>query len=113
MSIPSYRKSKIGIFGNGKNCIHHRIGFAKFLKAINRKALPWNDARKMSEALMADQDLVAVFREKLAALAKEGKYARHFTREDEERVCQAFAMALQNPSITETLLFELLTGERA
>ncbi|MDZ7362907.1 MAG: hypothetical protein ONB46_19625 [candidate division KSB1 bacterium] len=62
---------------------------------------------------MSDQDLVAVFREKLRALGKEGKYARHFTAEDEERVCRAFAMALENPPISETLLFELLTGEKA
>jgi|GEM_PF-3073681 len=62
---------------------------------------------------MNDQDLVAVFREKLRALGKEGKYARRFTSEDEERVCRAFAMALENPLITETLLFELLTGEKA
>jgi hypothetical protein len=62
---------------------------------------------------MTDQDLVAVFREKLRALGKEGKYARRFTPEDEEGVCRAFAMALENPSLSETLLFELLTGEKA
>lgn len=61
---------------------------------------------------MRDQDLVAVFREKLRALGKAEKYARRFTPEDEERVCRAFAMALENPSISETLLFELLTGEK-
>jgi hypothetical protein len=62
---------------------------------------------------MNDQDLVAVFREKLRAAGKEGKYGRRFTPEDEERICRALAMALENPSITATLLFELLTGEKA
>jgi hypothetical protein len=62
---------------------------------------------------MSNQDLVAGFREKLCALGKEGKYARRFNPEDEERICRAFAMALENPSISETLLFELLTGEKA
>ncbi|MGH7451347.1 MAG: hypothetical protein ACRENG_08400 [bacterium] len=62
---------------------------------------------------MNDQDLVAAFREKLRAAGKEGKYARRFTPEDEERICRALAMALANPSITATLLFELLTGEKA
>ena len=62
---------------------------------------------------MNDQDLIAVFREKLRTAGKEGKYARRFTVEDEERLCHAFAMALENPSITETLLLELLTGEKA
>jgi hypothetical protein len=62
---------------------------------------------------MNDQDLVAVFREKLRAIGKEGKYARRFTPEDEERICRALAMALENPAISETLLFELLTGKKA
>jgi hypothetical protein len=54
-----------------------------------------------------------VFREKLRAIGKEGKYARRFTPEDEERICRALAMALENPAISETLLFELLTGKKA
>lgn len=62
---------------------------------------------------MSTQDLVIVFREKLRAAGKEGKYARRFTPEDEERVYRAFAIALENPAITETMLFELLTGEKA
>jgi hypothetical protein len=62
---------------------------------------------------MNNQDLIAVLREKLRAVAKETKYARQFTPEDEERVCRALAMALENPSLSETLLFELLTGEKA
>ncbi len=62
---------------------------------------------------MNDQDLIAVFREKLRAIGREGKYARRFTPEDEERICRALAMALENPTITETLLFELLTGDKA
>jgi hypothetical protein len=62
---------------------------------------------------MNDQDLVAVFREKLRAIGKEGKYARRFSSDDEERICWALAMALENPAISETLLFELLTGEKA
>ena len=62
---------------------------------------------------MVDHDLLTMFREKLRAAGKEGKYARRFTPEDEERVCRAFTMALENPSVSETLLFELLTGEKA
>ncbi len=62
---------------------------------------------------MSNQDLIAILREKLRAAGKDGKYARQFTPEDEERVCRALAMALENPSISETLLFELLTGEKA
>jgi hypothetical protein len=62
---------------------------------------------------MNNQDLIAMLREKLHAVAKETKYARQFTAEDEARVCRALAMALENPSISETLLFELLTGEKA
>lgn len=62
---------------------------------------------------MTNQDLIAMLREKLRAAGKEGKYARRFTPEDEERICRAFAMALENPSLSETMLFELLTGEKA
>jgi hypothetical protein len=62
---------------------------------------------------MNDQDLIAVFREKLRTVGKEGKYARRFTPEDEERISRAFVMVVENPSISENLLFELLTGERA
>ncbi|MDZ7289437.1 MAG: hypothetical protein ONB44_21885 [candidate division KSB1 bacterium] len=62
---------------------------------------------------MVNQDFIDSFREKLRILAKEGKYSRCFTPDDEERVSRAFAMALENPSISETLLFELLTGEKA
>lgn len=61
---------------------------------------------------MSDADLIAVFRDKLHALAKEGKYARQFKTEEQERVYRAFVMALENPAIPETLLFELLTGEK-
>jgi len=60
-----------------------------------------------------NQDLIARFRDKLRAAGKEGKFARRFTAEDEERVCKAFALALENASLSETLLFELLTGEKA
>jgi len=62
---------------------------------------------------MNDQELVALFRDKLRAAGKEGKYARRFTPEDEERVCKVFKMALENSSLADTLLFELLTGEKA
>ncbi len=62
---------------------------------------------------MVPNELTAIFREKLRDLAKTQKYARRFTPEEEERVCRAFAMALENPSISETLLFELLTGDKA
>lgn len=62
---------------------------------------------------MVPNELTATFREKLRDLAKTPKYARRFTPEQEERVCRAFAMALENPSISETLLFELLTGDKA
>lgn len=61
---------------------------------------------------MSDADLIKVFRNKLQALAKEGKYARQFTPEEIERVCRAFVMALENPAIPETLLFEFITGEK-
>lgn len=62
---------------------------------------------------MSSQDLVAVFREKLRAIGTEGKYARRFSSDDEERICRALAMALENPALSETLLFEQLTGDKA
>ncbi len=62
---------------------------------------------------MVPNELTAIFREKLRDLAKTQKYARCLTPEQEERVCRAFAMALENPSLSETLLFELLTGDKA
>ncbi|MDZ7266822.1 MAG: hypothetical protein ONB48_06440 [candidate division KSB1 bacterium] len=62
---------------------------------------------------MVPDDLTGLFREKLRDLAKTQKYARRFTPEEEERVCRAFALALENPSLSATLLYALLTGERA
>lgn len=62
---------------------------------------------------MLTNELTATFREKLRDLTKTQKYAHRFTPEEEDRVCRAFAVAVENPSISETLLFELLTGDKA
>ena len=62
---------------------------------------------------MNDQDLITTFREQCRQLARSHKYAQYLKAEDEERTCQAFRMALENPKISDKLLFELLTGERA
>ena len=61
---------------------------------------------------MNDQDLLIAFREQFHQLSRAPKYAQHLKSEDEERACQAFLMALENPKISDKLLFELMTGER-
>jgi len=61
---------------------------------------------------MADQDFLSLFREQLRLAARSHKYAPQIKPGDLERAVRAFEVTLQNPSISDTLLFEMLTGER-
>lgn len=62
---------------------------------------------------MNEQDLIEKFKHRLHKLQiQQAKYKGKFTPEDEDRTLQAFQLALENPSLSESLLFEVMSGER-
>lgn len=61
---------------------------------------------------MNGADWLAVFRDELQRTRSLDKNFRQFTREDLERVSQAFEATLQNPEMPADLLLQLITGER-
>lgn len=61
---------------------------------------------------MNGPDWLAIFRDELQRTSSRDKNFRQFTREDLERVSQAFEAALQNPEMPAGLLLQLITGER-
>lgn len=61
---------------------------------------------------MTNEDLTLIFLEKLRACSRNKKYYKQFTSEDEERVGQVFRLVLENPTLSEHLILEQLTGEK-
>jgi hypothetical protein len=60
---------------------------------------------------MTHEDLPTRFRNELRGCLRGKKYADRFNSEDEERAVHIFQLVLDNPSLSEDILFELLTGE--
>jgi len=61
---------------------------------------------------MTSEDLTRIFLEKLRVCARSKKYCQQFTAEDEERVGQVLRLVLENPTLSEHLILEQLTGEK-
>ncbi len=61
---------------------------------------------------MASVDVVTLFREELQHCWQQKKYQGQFTPEERERALQAFRLVLENAKLSESLVFEQLTGEK-
>lgn len=62
---------------------------------------------------MTPDDLTALFREKLRECSRKEKYRGKLSGADEDRAVHTFRLALENANLSDTLLFEQLTGEKS
>ncbi len=61
---------------------------------------------------MTHEELKELFRKELQSCYTKKKYSAQFNLEDEEQAMRVFELVLENPSLSENLIFELLTGEK-
>ena len=60
---------------------------------------------------MSSEEIACRLRHELRQCLRKKKYMGQFDAEDEARVIRVFELALLNPSLSEEVLFELLTSE--
>jgi len=60
---------------------------------------------------MSYEEIETLFLRELRSCCSKKKYIGQFTEEDEERAVRSMDLVLENPSLSENLIFEILTGE--
>ena len=60
---------------------------------------------------MTHEEIKSLFLEELRSCCSKKKYQGQFTEADEERVVRSMELVLENPSLSENLIFEMLTGK--
>jgi len=59
---------------------------------------------------MSYEEIKEIFLEELRSCCCKKKYTGQFDEEDEERAVRAIELVLENPSLSDNLIFEILTG---
>ena len=61
---------------------------------------------------MLNEEMVDLFRANIESCLTKKKYKGKFNLEDKNRAMNTFEMVLESTSLTENIIFEILTGEK-
>lgn len=62
---------------------------------------------------MPSEEMVNLFRANLESCLEKAKYKGKFNLEDKKRAMDTFEMVLESTSLTENIIFEILTGGKS
>jgi len=62
---------------------------------------------------MLNEEMVNLFRKNLESCLDKKKYKGKFELEDKKRAANTFETVLESTSLTENIIFEILTGEKS
>ena len=60
---------------------------------------------------MFEEEINTLFLKELRSCCTKKKYSGQFTEEDEKKAIHALELVLETPSLSENLIFDMLTGE--
>ena len=60
---------------------------------------------------MSHEEIKRIFLKELRSCCSKRKFTGQFDQVDEERAVHAIELVLENPSLSDNLIFEMLTGE--
>ena len=62
---------------------------------------------------MPNEEMVELYRANLESCLDKKKYKDKFEQEDKNRAMNTFEVVLESTSLTENIIFEILTGEKS